>query len=78
MVGAVVAGVGFLSAPTDPFYGQFIIAFGVLIFAVSALIAFWMAWIELRLSSFNSTPESNEGSPMESNATPSAKNWWKE
>jgi hypothetical protein len=55
-----------------------LIVFGVLIFTVSALIAIWMAWVELRRSSFDSGPENSTSSSIKSDGTASAKNWLKE
>jgi hypothetical protein len=78
ILGAVIAAIGGVTAPYNPSTGGMLIVFGVLIFTVSALIAIWMAWVELRRSSFDSGPENSTSSSIKSDGTASAKNWLKE
>jgi len=78
LVGAVFAAIGGVTAPYNPSTGGMLIVFGVLIFTVSALIAIWMAWVELRRSSFDSGPENSASSSIKSDGAASAKNWLKE
>ena len=78
LLGAAIAAIGGVTAPYNPSTGGMLIVFGLLIVTVSALIAVWMAWVELRRSSFDSSPDGSTISKMKSNGTPSAKSWLKE
>lgn len=78
IVGAVVAAIGSVTAPFNPSAGGMAIVLGVLVFAVSALIAIWVAWVELRRSSFDSGPENSTSGSMKSDRASSAKNWLKD
>jgi hypothetical protein len=78
LIGSVLAAIGFVSAPFNPSVGGITIVFGVLVIAVSALIAIVMAWVELGQSSLDSGPKSSPHIPMKSDGATSAKNWFQE
>ncbi len=78
LIGSVLATIGSVTAPFNPSAGGMTIVLGVLVIAVSAIIAIIMAWVELRHSSFNSGPESSPSTPMNSDGAPSIKSWLQE
>ena len=78
LIGSVLAAIGSVTAPFNPSAGGITIVLGVLVIAVSALIAIVAAWVELRRSSFDSGPESSPSTSMNSDGGPSIKSWLQE